>query len=393
MRNGKSTGIRWLKRTAVLILALIAGFSIPSFQAGNTAFAMTAGGFTDVAADYWGYSYIDFSAASGIINGYPLPDGTYRFLPENAVTKEEAMAMLYRALSAAGKLKSPEDFSEEYTGLLTENMIAGWAKPYVAYGLKYGLIKEGELPGFTDESGLGIPAPREQVAFWTAKAMERSLSPAWSLIYVDKESISPEMVPYVDLLYRQGIMQGDDTKMFHPADGIKRVEFAAISSHVFEAAKSEAYSSDSETQSYRGVIVSVDGINDKFMMTQSDGTGKVIQINPKTQIVIDGEVNYNGLAGIETGANAVAAWGAFYDEADPDSGSLQLHIITKTQARSGVLKGIEKINDETSILEIRNEDGDAIYYVLGKDSRTEGTPKKGKEVTFIADGVKILEMK
>ena len=45
------------------------------------------------------------------------------------------------------------------------------------------------------------------------------------------------------------------------------------------------------------------------------------------------------------------------------------------------------------MLEIENKDGDAIYYVLDKDSQTERTPKKGNEVTFIADGVKILEMK
>ncbi|HWQ80112.1 MAG TPA: S-layer homology domain-containing protein [Anaerovoracaceae bacterium] len=393
MQNERSTGIKRLKRAAALILALIVGLSFPSFQAENTAHAMTAGDFTDVAADYWGYPYIDFSAGNIIINGYPSPDGTFQFFPENSVTREEAMAMLYRALSAAGKLKSTEDFSEEYADLFTENMIADWAKLYVAYGLKYGLLTEDELSDFTDESGLGIPAPREQVAFWTAKTMERTLSPAWSLNYVDKESISPEMLPYIDLLYRQGIMQGDDTKMFHPADGIKRVEFAAISNRVFEAAGSAVYSADKEIQSYRGAVVSMDQINYKIMMTQSDGAGRVIQINPKTQIVIDGKVNYNGLAGIGTGTAAVVAWGAFYDEADPDDGDLQLHVITKTQARTGLLKSIKKMDEETSILEIENEDGDAIYYVLNKDSRTERAPKKGKEVTFIADGVKILEMK
>lgn len=380
-------------RAAAFILALIIGLSLSSFQAGNTAYAMTAGDFTDVAADYWGYPYIDFSAGSGIINGYPSPDGTFQFLPESKVTREEAMAMLYRALSAAGKLKSAEDFSEEYTDLFAANMIADWSKQYVAYGLKYGLLTEDEIPDFTDETGLGIPAPREQVAFWTAKAMEWTLSPAWSLIYVDKDSISPEMLPYIDLLYRQGIMQGDDMKMFHPADGIKRVEFAAVSNRVFDSAGSGVYTESKEIQSYRGSVVSVDSFSNKIMMTQSDGTGRVIQINPKTQIVIDGKVNYNGLVGIGTGSAAVIAWGAFYDEADPDNDDLQLHVITKTQAGTGLLKSIKKMDEETSILEIENEDGDSIYYVLGKDSRTERIPKKGKEVTFIADGVKILEMK
>jgi len=385
--------IKRMIRAGILILTVTAALVLPSFPAGITSHAAGAADFKDVAPDYWGYSYIDFSAQNGIINGYPSPDGTFQFLPENRVTREEAVAMLYRALAAAGKLKSTEDYSEEYTDIFLENMIADWAKPYVAYGLKYGLITVDELKDFTDENGLGIPAPREQVAFWTAKAMERTLSPACSLIYVDKDSISPEMLPYVDLLYRHGIMRGDDTKMFHPAEGIKRAEFAAVSNRVFETANSSAYTVDNEIQSYRGIIVSVDKYNNKIMMTQSDGTARVIHINPKTQIVIDGKVNYNGIAGIGTDMAAVVAWGAFYDEADPDSDVLQLHVITKAQARTGSLKNIRKMDEETSVLEIENEEGKAIYYVLGKDSLTEKAPKKGKKVTFIADGVKIVELK
>lgn len=384
---------KMIKRMGTIILTLIFGLGLIPFQGGISAYALSAGDFTDVSSSYWGYPYIDFSAGNGIINGYPSADGTYRFLPENSVTREEAITMLYRALSAADKLKSTEDFSAGYTDLLTENKIAGWAQKYVAYGLQYKLIAESEIADFTDDNGRGIPAPREEVALWTAKAMERNLSPAYSLIYADKDSISAEKLPYIDLLYRQGIMQGDDTKMFHPANGIKRAEFAAVSNRVFESAKTGAYAEEREVQSYRGTIVSVDSYNNKIMMTQSDGTGRVIQINPKTQIVINGKVNYNGLTGIGTDTAAVVAWGAFYDQNDPDDDAFQLHVITKTQAMTGLLTVIEKKDADTSILEIENADGDTIYYVLDKNSRTDGTPQKGTEVTFLADGIKILEMK
>jgi hypothetical protein len=380
-------------------MALIIGLGLFSYPEERFSYAMTAGDFSDVAASYWGYPYIDFSADKGIINGYASPDGTYRFLPENAVTREESMAMLYRALSAANQLKSTDDFSAEYTDLFAENMIAGWAKTYIAYGLKYKLITEEELRDFTDENGRGIPALREQVALWTAKAIERPLSPAYSLIYIDKDSISAEKLPYIDLLYRQGIMQGDDTKRFHPASSIKRVEFAAISNRVFTLSETELYSVDKEIQSYRGTVVSVDSYNNKLMMTQSDGTGRVIQINPKTQIVINGKVNYNGLAGISMGTTAIVAWGAFYHENDSKEDALQpkdalqLHVITKMQTGTGLLTGIENLDSSTSRLAIENSDKDTIYYVLDKNSRTEGTPRKGTVVTFFVDGIKILEMK
>ena len=130
-------------------------------------------------------------------------------------------------------------------------------------------------------------------------------------------------------------------------------------------------------------------------MTQSDGSGRVIQINPKTQIVIDGKVNYNGVVGIETGQTAVVAWGAFYlpDRSASDAGVLQLHIDTKVESRTGLLTNIEKLDESTFVLKIENEDGDIICYILNKNSETESAPKKGTEVTFIADGIKILEMK
>lgn len=374
-------------------MAFIVGFCFFPVQEGKSAYAMAAADFTDVPSAYWGYSYIDFSASNGIINGYQSWDGTYQFLPENAVTREESMTMLYRALAAAGKLESTDDYTADYLDLFTEYKIADWAKKYVAYGLKYELISQDELSDFTDDNGTGIPAPREQVALWTAKALGRNLSPAYSLIYVDKDSIGTDKLPYVDLLYRQGIMQGDDTKMFHPASNIKRVEFAAISNRVFESVSTDAYYEEREIQSYRGTVVSVDLYNNRIMMNQSDGTARVIQIDPKTQIVINGKVNYNGLNGIGTGSTAIVAWGAFYEQNSPDNEALQLHVITKTQTRTGLLTQIEKKDSTTSILEIENEDGDAIYYVLDKNSMTDGTPKKGTEVTFIADGIKIIEMK
>ena len=165
------------KRVAILTLILFMGISLLSFSEKNFAYAMRASDFTDVQANYWGFSYVDFSAGNGIINGYQSPDGTYQFLPENSVTKEESMAMLYRALSAVNKLKSGEDLSADYTDLFNENKIAEWARKFVAYGLKYEWITESELSDFTDDNGMGITAPRQQIALWTAKAIGRNLSP------------------------------------------------------------------------------------------------------------------------------------------------------------------------------------------------------------------------
>lgn len=384
-----------IKRIGILVLVFLLGIGIFAIREKSPVYAMQASDFTDVVSNYWGYPYIDFSASNGIINGYQAYDGTYQFLPEKSVSKEESVTMLYRALSATGNLKSDKDYTADYAELFTKNKIAGWAQKFVAYGLKYELITEDEIGDFTDDNGRGTPAPREQIALWTAKALGRNLSPAYSLVYVDKDSISAKNLPYIDLLYRHGIMRGDDKKMFHPASGIKRAEFAAICKRVYESANTDTYSESKEIQSYRGAITAVDSYNCKIMMTQSEGTARVIQINAKTQIVINGKVNYNGLSGITIGSTAVVAWGAFHDPDQSNSGEvvLQLHIITKIQTQTGLLSDIEKVDNETSILKIENEDGDMIHYILDQNSQTGETPKKGTEVIFIADGIKILEMK
>lgn len=384
----------------ILALFLSLGFGsgqLLSFNEDNYVYAIGAASFKDVKSDYWGYSYIDFAAQSGIISGYPELNGTYTFLPENSVSREEAMSMLYRALSAAGKLKSQEDFSAQYKELFATHGIADWAKKFVAYGLKYGLISTDELADFTDDNGNGIQAPREQIARWTATAVDKGLAPAYSLSYVDKDSISSQNIPYVDLLYRQGIMRGDDTSMFHPKSGIRRVEFAVICNKVFEVSEAAGYRVDNELQSYRGTIVSVDTINQRIMMTQSDGTSRMIQVNPKTRIVLDGKLEYNGLSNIKSGSSAVLAWGAFGGMGVEKTSSLdegmQIHILTKVQTRVGLLSDVEEMDRNTSLLTIKNSEGDSAYYISDKDTQKVNPIQKGSEVTFIADGVKIIEIK
>lgn len=380
----------------VLILALVLTTVIVAdyVRNENVAYGLGAADFTDVKKDYWGYSFIDFAAGKGIINGYPDPKGTYYFAPEAKVSKEEAMSMLYHALSAAGELESKDDFSPEYESLFLEHQIATWAQKYVAYALKYKLVSKEELTGFTDDKGYGLPATREEVAVWTGKALDKGVAPAYSLDYVDKDNISAAAMPYVDLLYRQGIMQGDNTKMFHAESSIKRVEFAVICNKVFDLYASDNYKIDKEVQSYRGTILSVDIINHKVTMSQSGGAAKVIQINPKTNILIDGKVGYNGMKDIPSNVVAVIAFGTFHNEKEGGRGTeaLQLHIVTKTQARVGLLSDTEKINQDISILTIKNAAEEEIYYVLDQHSTVLSTLQKGKEVTFITDGVKILEI-
>ena len=225
--------------SALLIALLVLGtISISDFSTGqNRVYAATgASAFIDLHASHWGYSYVDFAAINGIITGYATPDGRFVFKSENPVSKEEALAMIYRALGASGKLLSIEDFSSDYQAALDEGEISSWARKFVAYGLKYNIVTLEELESFNAESGAGLSASREQTAVWTAKALGGKLMQTNTLLYGDLDQISTASLPYVDLLFRLNIMKGDNQGRFMPNASIKRVEFAAVTNRIFTAA-------------------------------------------------------------------------------------------------------------------------------------------------------------
>lgn len=238
---------------ALLILGIASFANMPGVRA-NVYAATGAAAFIDLPEDHWGYAFVDFAAINGIISGYAMSDGKFKFMPENSVSKEEAITMIYRALGASGKLKSIEDFSAKYQTILDGSLIAPWARKFTAYALEYKILSEEELKSFTTAEGAGLPAIREQAAVWTAKAIGGNLTPASTLPYSDVGSISTEALPYIELLYRLDVMKGDTQGRFLPKANIKRVEFATIANRIFTAAKTTTNDTNKEVASYRGNI-------------------------------------------------------------------------------------------------------------------------------------------
>lgn len=114
----------------------------------------------------------------------------------------------------------------------------------------------------------------------------------------------------------------------------------------------------------------------------SDGSARVVDVEDKVAIVIDGEVAYNGLSKIQSGQNAIVAWGPFN----------QIHISTKVLRGEATVNQIIPLSDTCTELALRVPDGSIVYYLLdGKTSIIE-EPKRGQDVIFIADGVKMIEI-
>lgn len=96
------------------------------------------GTFTDVAEDAWYAGAVDTAAAYGIVTG--TGDGT--FLPESAITRQEAIAMLTRAAKLCGF--DPALFERQISRVLSTfsdgGAVSDYARGAVAFCAQYALL-------------------------------------------------------------------------------------------------------------------------------------------------------------------------------------------------------------------------------------------------------------
>lgn len=378
---------------AAIAAVIISGMPFLGAEPREAAAATVS--FTDVAAGYWAYDDIDFAAQKGIVNGYDAAGGTHVFYPENQVSYEEAATMLYRALAAAGKLRTDGDagagqtdsakaagqsaLTEEQQAALVEKHsealstanIADWAKVYVAYVLEYNIIEESELAYFVDaNTKLGNPAPRLAVAIWTAKSLDKQAAGAYYLPFTDASQIDDASAKYVDMLYRHGIMKGswqpDGTVAFQPSAGVKRSEFAAISNRVFNNAGAE-YDITKEMYNYK-IAAGAKPESDQLRFS-SEAT------------VIGNETGCSAVSGISTASCETP----------------QIFLVGTPEALKGTIKSTENITSDVIKVGVQVDDKgvgrETVYYIFDKNTENTAKITSGTEITFIADGVKLIEVK
>ena len=383
MNNKQLMAFCRLKTIGIVSLLTLALFVVPVFAEGS---------FTDVALNYWGAPYIESAVKAGIIKGYEIEKtDTFVFKPENMVSKQESLAMLYRTLSKAGLLKETADLSAEYKATLSRCSIADWATMYVAYGFKYGFVEESDFAASTKTAkGGAVNAQRQTVAMWSAKAMNYELSPISILPYTDGKNVVASMIPYVDALYRNGIMMGDTAKAFHPTDGIKRSEFAAICTRLLASAKA----SGADVQAARnfqdsfivdsGTVTDINILERTLRLKTVDGNEHRLQLAWEATVVLNGrEVAFSELSVLwNKPASVSCLLGA----------GKQVLIQTQVPVLTGTIKRISYENDY-AIVSVENEMGMVIKYCYNDDTVNVNVIAEGEVISFIADGVYLLETK
>jgi hypothetical protein len=365
-------------------LFLLLAVSLALAMLPRAAFAASA--FTDVNDDYWGLENIEKAREAGIIEGYEQPDGTWLFRPENHVTKQECITMLYRSL----KLHLGEDQSlelqEKHKETLDASNIADWAREYVAYFLEQGWAAASDFEESAGErSGGFMYARRELIARWTAESMGYDIPAVFEQVYKDHLEISAENAGYVHALYREGIMEGS-SGAFHPQSNVKRAEMAAVCTRVLGLEAREKH--NQKALMWYGTLDAASGdaaqSHGDFKLKLQTGSKTVsLHMNKDAVIVCDGKaVSAAQLMELEGKTVTVSCYAG---------GENSLSLQTAPRVMSGNLVSDQELSGGY-LLTMRMEDGSLVNYITNSDSKLPRRMVAGRDYVYIADGLTILEL-
>lgn len=115
--------------------------------------------FTDVRADWYYTDAIAWAAENKIVEGH----GGGIFAPDDSVTREQVMAILYRYAAMQNKAKESNADVKEYS-------FSDWAKPYVCWAKESGILTIG-----TDIYDLTEPASRAEIAAYLTRLYQSGI--------------------------------------------------------------------------------------------------------------------------------------------------------------------------------------------------------------------------
>ena len=167
-----------------------------------------SGRFTDIASSDWYAAYVQAAYEYNLINGKTSDT----FEPDSTLTIAEAVKL-------AATLRSIY-----YTSTAAFSNGEPWYTPYVDYALEYGII-DSEYADYNaavtrSEFALILSRAFPAEALAVRNTVEAGAIPDVSLDYTYGSAVY--------MLYRAGILTGDQTGAFLPNDTIKRSEAAAI---------------------------------------------------------------------------------------------------------------------------------------------------------------------
>lgn len=222
------------KRNKILITSLV--LTILLLMNAVSVFALQT--FTDVSSGHWASNDIEKMQKKGIITGYS--DATFR--PNQNVSRLSSIVMIYRTLKATNKLGNVNInyLVNKYSSDLNANNIPSWtdSREAVAYALEKNIVHRDELKTFI-VNGTHQNATRSNLSVFLGKALNLYLKEDFnkqiiSLDFLDAEMITTAAAPYIYLLKKHDIVNGDLENRFNPNNPITRAAVAKMLSKSYD---------------------------------------------------------------------------------------------------------------------------------------------------------------
>lgn len=195
--------------------------------------------FSDVKAPgTWAREAIYEVGALEIVKGY----GNGIFGRTNGVTKEEAIAIIYRA---AGRETDAQMMAEIIDNMRSReekntNALAMWSDGYLQLAANEGLISAKDLEdAFSSNQDITnrdffnrrAPAQRQELAYWISSVLD--LEPIYGQQKIfnnfrDWMDADPHKIPYIETVLVENIMNGEGNGYFRPTGHVTREQLAQI---------------------------------------------------------------------------------------------------------------------------------------------------------------------
>lgn len=289
--------------------------------------------FSDIAK-HWAKDSILKMAGRGIIRG----TGNNKFQPESSLTKEQAVILLLKALGQGERAEQMAAAIAAQNGTPAANLDAYLIQGYLVTAVEAGLMTDQERAKV--EADRTSPAQRQEVAYWTAKAL--GLTPVYGaeqkmvFSYKDSNGFEPSYLPWIEAMLREKLMSGTAANVFSPKGAMKRAEMAALLERIYPRLAAQRGLSPEE-----GVVVkkssrALNGVNQTVFEIRTD-SGKVFELVTGNAPTFTREVVVykNG----QVGSSSLLAAGdrvSFALEPDQSLSFIQAGA-SSGQARSGVL--------------------------------------------------------
>ena len=232
---------------------------------------------------------INKAASLGLVVGETRNGKTY-FRPRDSVSLSESCQLAYKLLMQTGKAKADDSVTQKWTPIMNAYGIQSWAYPAVSYCLENGILATSNLSGFM-KNGSNLPATREQAATILGRALTKGVSSytanETTTTFKDNSSISTEAKPYVALLKRVGVVNGDDSNKFNPKQTLNCTETAVLVTNLYgvlEKATTPTTPTNPTTSTQKGTVATMTN----FYVNLKDSAAYYMLASGGTTITLNG---------------------------------------------------------------------------------------------------------